>query len=444
MNQTSSMSEDKRDISGKLIIFTRYPVPGKTKTRLIPDLGPAGAAYVHRKLAENIIKEAKAVRERGDIDLEICYTGGDIRQMQTWLGKSLSFREQEEGDLGLRMFMAIKRALNEGNSKVVLIGTDIPGPVSEKIEKAFCALDEKEIVIGPAADGGYWLVGMKNHCNIFEGITWGKESVLSQTLEAAEVKDFSVDLLAPVNDIDTADDLFDEYPDGDWKNPYLSVIIPVLNEEARIEKVIDGVMDMDAEIIVVDGGSTDGTVDLAEKLGVVVVKSERGRSIQMNSGAFASKGNNFLFLHADTIVPGNFVSLIFEALMDNGSAAGAFRFKTDMDNLIMRFIEFAANLRSRFLKMPYGDQGIFISRADFTRAGAFPEVPVAEDIFLIRNLKKFAKIKTVPESSVTSARRWEKHGFIKTTIVNAAIFFGCYMGVRPERLYAIYKRAWAR
>ena len=437
------MRTSKIAISDKLIVFSRYPVPGKTKTRLIPDLGPVGAADVHRRLAENIIEKARIISRQEFIDLEVCFTGGDIGEMMTWLGSDLAYAEQEEGDLGARMFSAIKRSLAEGRGKVVLIGTDIPGQISGHIKRAFNALDEKDIVIGPAADGGYWLVGMKNPCNIFDGIEWGKDTVLGQTLEIADRKVLSVSLLAPINDIDTIDDLAEHDPSGDWKNPYLSVIIPVMNEEARIEKVIKRASNIDAEIIVVDGGSNDQTVKLAEMFGVKVVKSLKGRSLQMNAGVAASSGNNLLFLHADTMVPENYVDLIFKALMDRRPVAGAFEFKTDLNNALMRFIEYAANLRSHCLKLPYGDQGIFMSRADFERAGGYPKVPVAEDIFLIRNIKKFAGIKTLPECAVTSARRWKRHGFLKTTFVNVVIFFGCYLGIKPEKLYALYKWAWS-
>lgn len=427
----------KKTISDKLIIFTRYPVPGLTKSRLIPALGPCGAADVHRRLAENIIEQAVTLQKKGMVSPEICYTGGNIRQMKTWLGKGLSCAEQEEGDLGLRMFLAFKRTLNKGNGKAVLIGTDIPGPVSDKIEAAFNALNEKDIVIGPAVDGGYWLIGMKTPCNIFEGILWGKDTVLSQTLKIAGRKRLSVHLLEPVNDIDTVEDLLAHDPQGDWKNPFVSVIIPVLNEEKRIKKVIESVKNVDAEIIVVDGGSNDRTAEQAERLGVKVVRSPKGRGVQMNAGALESSGNNLLFLHADTILPEKYTHLVFKTLLDIKPVAGAFCFKTDMDNVLMRFIEYIANLRSRFLNLPYGDQGIFMSRASFERAGGYWEVPVAEDIFFIRNIKRFAKIKIVPENAVTSARRWKNSGILKTTFIHLIIMIGCYIGIDPEKLAAI-------
>ncbi|MBN2419317.1 MAG: TIGR04283 family arsenosugar biosynthesis glycosyltransferase, partial [Deltaproteobacteria bacterium] len=250
-------------------------------------------------------------------------------------------------------------------------------------------------------------------------------------------KRLSVHLLEPVNDIDTVEDLLAHDPQGDWKNPFVSVIIPVLNEEKRIKKVIESVKNVDAEIIVVDGGSNDRTAEQAERLGVKVVRSPKGRGVQMNAGALGSSGNNLLFLHADTILPEKYTHLVFKTLLDIKPVAGAFCFKTDMDNVLMRFIEYIANLRSRFLNLPYGDQGIFMSRASFERAGGYWEVPVAEDIFFIRNIKRFAKIKIVPENAVTSARRWKNSGILKTTFIHLIIMIGCYIGIDPEKLAAI-------
>ncbi len=431
-----------KDRSDKLIIFTRYPVPGNAKTRLINDIGPAGAADVHRKLTEKIIAEIIDIKKKRVPHYEICYTGGSLKQMKNWLGNGFSYTEQDQGDLGARMYSAIKKSLHNGSSKVVLIGTDIPEPVSEFIDQTFSALDENDIVLGPATDGGYWLIGMKRPCNIFDGVSWGKETVLCQTVDMAKQHGCSVYQLPPVNDIDTVDDLLRWDPKGEWKNPFISVIIPVFNEEAGIEKTIERVKNKDAEVVVVDGGSADGTITIAEKLRTKVIKSSKRRSIQMNTGALLSKGNNLLFLHADTMVPENYISLIFEALMDKKSVAGAFQFRTDMDNTIMRYLEYMVNLRSGFLKLPYGDQGIFISKADFVKAGGYPDVPVAEDIFFIRRVKKSAKVRIIPEYAITSSRRWKNHGFLKTTFVNAVIFFGCYLGIKPEKLYTIYKRAW--
>jgi uncharacterized protein len=191
----------------KLIVFTRYPVPGKTKTRLIKDIGHENAADVHRKLTENIICQIKQLPAKRGFSCEVCYTGGTKEQMVAWLGNDLSYTEQVQGDLGVRMYNAITGALNTGSRKVVLIGTDIIDPVTGYIEQAFTTLDENDIVIGPTLDGGYWLIGMKRSINIFNGVNWGTETVLSQTVNLIKQQGLTPFLLPEINDIDTVDDL---------------------------------------------------------------------------------------------------------------------------------------------------------------------------------------------------------------------------------------------
>jgi uncharacterized protein len=191
----------------KLIVFTRYPVPGITKTRLIKDIGANGAADVHKKLTENIIDQIKELQNKRELSCEVCYTGGNLEEIQTWLGNDLTYTEQVKGDLGERMHSSITRAINTGNKKVLVIGTDITDPVTGYIEKAFSALDEKDIILGPTLDGGYWLIGMKRAVNIFDGVNWGTETVLARTLELIKQQGLTPLLLPEINDIDTVDDL---------------------------------------------------------------------------------------------------------------------------------------------------------------------------------------------------------------------------------------------
>lgn len=191
----------------RLIVFTRYPVPGVTKTRLIPALGHLNAADVHRKLTENIICQIKQLPAKKGFSCEVCYTGGNKEEMAVWLGNDLIYTEQVQGDLGVRMYKAITGAINTGSRKVVLIGTDIPEPVSGYIEKAFLMLDKTDIVIGPVTDGGYWLVGMNRAVNIFNGVNWGTETVLSQTVNIIKEQGLTFSQLPAIDDIDTVDDL---------------------------------------------------------------------------------------------------------------------------------------------------------------------------------------------------------------------------------------------
>lgn len=191
----------------RLIVFTRYPVPGVTKTRLIPELGHQNAADVHRRLTENIIHQIIQLQTEKELLCDVCYTGGSKEEMERWLGNELSYAQQVQGDLGVRMYKAIKGVLDTGAIKIILIGTDILEPVSGYIEKALSVLNENDIVLGPTIDGGYWLVGMKRAFNIFDGIPWGTETVLIQTLSLIKQQRLKVFLLPEINDIDRVDDL---------------------------------------------------------------------------------------------------------------------------------------------------------------------------------------------------------------------------------------------
>ncbi|MGE5256506.1 MAG: TIGR04282 family arsenosugar biosynthesis glycosyltransferase, partial [Hyphomicrobiales bacterium] len=140
----------------RLILFTRYPEPGATKTRLIPVLGPEGAAEFQRRLTERAARTAQEVRTNRRLSLEIRHEGGSEASMRQWLGSEFSFRPQGSGDIGARMQQSLKAAFAEGAQHAVIIGSDIPGLTSATVVRAFDALDRHDLVFGPAADGGYY------------------------------------------------------------------------------------------------------------------------------------------------------------------------------------------------------------------------------------------------------------------------------------------------
>ncbi|MBW2605548.1 MAG: TIGR04283 family arsenosugar biosynthesis glycosyltransferase [Deltaproteobacteria bacterium] len=423
----------------RLIIFGRYPVPGRTKTRLIPALGPAGAADLQRRLTENILETVRRFARPREIGVEICFEGGSKKKMRRWLGTGASLYRQVPGNLGERMYAAFLDAFQRGADRVVLLGTDIPQLRANHLEQAFDALAENDLVIGPSTDGGYWLIGLNRPVDLFEGIKWSTDAVFGQTLYLAKGQGLRVKTHSPLKDIDTAEDLKQVLPGWAAKGPYVSVVIPALNEAVNIEATIKKAMHEDAEIIVVDGGSIDNTVEIASSAGVRVVTGPRGRAVQQNLGAKIATGRVLLFLHADTLLPTGYVNYIFEILMDRKTVAGAFRFKTNFDHPAMKVIELLTNIRSRYLKLPYGDQGLFILKSVFESVGGFPEVPVAEDLFLIRRLSKYGRIRITPAHALTSARRWQTLGLFRTTLINQIILIGCCLGVSPGALASIYR-----
>jgi rSAM/selenodomain-associated transferase 2/rSAM/selenodomain-associated transferase 1 len=429
----------KRKKNRRIIIFGRYPMPGRVKTRLIPDLGALGACDLQRKLFEDIFHTVCTTALKKDIEVEVCFDGGDRRKMRKWLGRGAFFSEQSSGDLGERMYRAFINAFNRGCKKVVLIGTDIAELTCDDLEKAFDALTGKDLVLSPSSDGGYCLVGLKKSVNIFKSITWSSEKVLEQTMDMAKKSGLDFSILSPLFDIDTIDDVKKWRPGEAVRRPYISVIIPALNEADNIEAAITSAGDEDVEIIVVDGQSTDATIKRAKNAGARVEASIKGRGFQQNTGAKNAQGRVLLFLHADTILPDNFAAHVYEALMGAGVIVGAFRFKTDLNTPFMKIMEFTTNIRAMYFKLPYGDQGLFLKREIFQSAGGFPEVPIAEDLYLIRTLSKQGNIVIAPAPAITSSRRWQKRGVFRTMLINQIIAAGCFLGVSPSTLARLHR-----
>lgn len=191
-----------------LLIFTRYPEPGRTKTRLIPALGARAAADLHRRMTEQALTTARRFAARHSVALEVCYTGGDPALMQQWLGADLPLRAQSDGDLGARLREAFQGAFQQGGERVVIIGSDCPGITPEILAAAFAALHQRDLVLGPASDGGYYLIGLSRAIPpLFEGIRWGTDGVLRHTLQIAEDLDLRCGLLDPLDDVDRPEDL---------------------------------------------------------------------------------------------------------------------------------------------------------------------------------------------------------------------------------------------
>jgi rSAM/selenodomain-associated transferase 2/rSAM/selenodomain-associated transferase 1 len=424
----------------RLIVFGRYPRPGKTKTRLIPALGRLGAASVQRRLTERIITAAQSCAGHTGARVAFCHDGGDRRRMDRWLGSGDIDRwPQAAGDLGRRMHMAIQTAFDQGARPVVLVGTDIPGLTSDALNRAFELLKEHDLVVGPSVDGGYWLIGMTSPIDLFDGIVWSRPDVLEKTLELARKKGIAPYLLDPLNDLDTPADLALEMDRQTPAAPYLSVIIPTLNEAGQIARTIAAAASAEAEILVSDGGSTDRTIAIARSLGARIVTGDRGRAGQQNRGAAAAQGEVLLFLHADTRLPRNYGDHIFDVMMDRRTVLGAFRFETDVQTPAMRWIARFTNLRAGWLNLPYGDQGLFMRRTDFNRFGGFPDTPIAEDLYLVRKMTRHGRVSLAPAAAVTSGRRWRRLGPLRTTLINTTIAIGCLAGVPPERLAPLYR-----
>lgn len=256
----------------------------------------------------------------------------------------------------------------------------------------------------------------------------------------------------------------------------ISIIIPTYNEEKRIKACIESSKRLNPfEIIVVDGGSTDRTREIAKDTGAIVIQSPKGRGVQMNRGAAIAKGDILLFMHADTVIANELNFLCHPELVSwdqkvpkqayseeiprqvqnntfrfqkeildisNKYIGGFFRLKFDDNSLSTRLVEFFANLRARLFSLPYGDQAIFIKKDIFKKIGGFKEYPFLEDIDLAIRLRKIGSLKYIPLNVIASSRRLKQDYILSPIFVslrNVIIALLFMLGVEPSKLVRFYK-----
>ena len=221
---------------------------------------------------------------------------------------------------------------------------------------------------------------------------------------------------------------------------FISIIIPVLNEEQSIKALLQQLQTLRTqghEVIVVDGGSSDETLSISKTLSDKVIISKAGRALQMNNGAMNANGNILWFLHADTLIPDNAVEKIQQAL--NEKEWGRFNIKLSGSNILFRLIESMINIRSCLTGIATGDQGIFVKKSLFESVGCYSILPLMEDVELSKKLKRKSRPACIKESLITSSRRWEKKGIISTVLLMWRLRFLYWLGVNATTLAKQYK-----
>lgn len=427
----------------KLIVFLKWPEKGKVKTRLAAALGDEEAACVYKKLAEDTVSAVRSLAGKST-DVVIAFDPPEREtEIRQWIRGPFKFLSQGDGDLGSRLSRAACAAFEEGAEKVVLVGSDCSELDAFTVNRAFWALSRKDVVIGPTADGGYYLIGLKRARDafLFDQIPWSTPEVLKNTLKKAEDAGLSYELLSEKFDVDTVDDLkrlsgskHDHACDGDT----ISVIIPTFNEEQSIESALVNLAKQHHpdEVIVADGGSRDRTAGMASKY-ARVLNTEKGRAVQMNAGAAAATGNILLFLHADTQLPQGALLKIRQALDGGRKNSGRFRMSFGHSHPLLRFYEF----QTRFHLFSYGDQGFFVRKELFQKLGGFDVEAPFEDIDFYRRLLKMEKPVIIKDPVVTSPRRFLQNGVVKQKFMNIALAVMYLSGLKPQAVRR-FKAAW--
>jgi rSAM/selenodomain-associated transferase 2/rSAM/selenodomain-associated transferase 1 len=441
-----------------LVVMVKYPEPGKVKTRLGREIGMDNAARFYRDFVFRLLTTCSEISCPVVIS---CHPDRRVSDYQQWLGHEYAYIVQRGNDLGMIMQDSFEQAFDQGFSKVILLGSDVPHLPGDYIEKAVNKLEENDLVIGPALDGGYYLLGMNKtsfNGKIFKEIPWSTSTVFILTLKVVAENNLTKFILPCLRDIDTLDDLNAVWNDLNMteektgnkactldQHTEISVIIPVYKEQEEINSFLKHVKRVFPgqrhEIIIVDGSPGLDTLSAVNVQGVKAISSDKGRGKQMNTGASVARGRVLLFLHSDTLLPENASELILDAFKtDENIMAGAFSLGIDSRQRSLKLIEKAANLRSCLTRVPYGDQGIFIREDFFREIGGFPEIPIMEDLELMTRIRKQGhKIAILPEKSTTSPRRWEKEGTARCTLRNWLIRILYHFGVSADTISRYYK-----
>ncbi len=220
-----------------------------------------------------------------------------------------------------------------------------------------------------------------------------------------------------------------------------SLIMPVLNEYNNLRLQLPALQAWRAaghELLVVDGGSSDDSVAIAREHADIVIESRSGRARQMNAGAQRASGDVLLFLHADTRLPPGAERSVPRALADSHCHWGRFDVQLDGEQPMFRVIERMMNLRSRLTSVATGDQAIFVRRASFIAAGGFPDIPLMEDVALSKTLRRISRPLNLQQTVITSSRRWQQHGIVKTLLLMWWLRLLYVLGVSPRRLHQRY------
>jgi rSAM/selenodomain-associated transferase 2 len=221
----------------------------------------------------------------------------------------------------------------------------------------------------------------------------------------------------------------------------LSIVIPALDEAANLARILPDLVEREpgAEVLVVDGGSQDDSrAVVARTPSVCWLSARRGRAHQMNAGARVAGGDVLLFLHADTVLPDGAGAAILAALTDPGVVGGRFDVRLDSRRPLLALVGWLMNRRSRLTGICTGDQGIFVRRTVFETLGGYPDIPLMEDVELTRRLKRQGRLVALSLRVVTSARKWEREGVLRTIVLMWGLRLLYALGVSPARLHRCY------
>ncbi|MDJ0730789.1 MAG: FkbM family methyltransferase [Crocosphaera sp.] len=409
-----------------IVLFTRYPDPGKVKTRLAWDIGDRAAAEIHRYLMSKMLRVL--LREINGVNIIVNYTGIDsatemikgfnpdlVSDIDQGIKSGfLSFIKQPSTSFGERM-----NAIAKQLGKVIIIGADIPGITSNILSEAIEYLNREEAAIALTADDGYYLIGLPYYSDVFTTINYGLGNVGQQTYTLMQKNYTSASIVNhPLVDIDEISDLKSLGLTDliEQHQIEISVIIPTLNEVNSIYDTLANLVKQakasnNLEILVVDGGSQDNTLKRVEDfkqdyphiLIQSLIVSSLGRAFQMNTGLRHSSGKYLVFCHADTLLPLEWEQKVISVLSNKQVKLAYFDLQFHHEHLGLKWVAWTAN---HIRRSPYGDQVFCLRRDDFKEIGGFDYLSLLEDVTLIDNKIGDRHCQKIPQTVTTNARKY--------------------------------------
>lgn len=441
-----------------LAVYVKNPNRSAVKSRLAKGLSTTYAKQFYRHALACLQEDLATIAQMG-FTIFICPADArDTNWAQEQWQAPFVLAQIAEDNLGDRLEHTITSCKRRGFSQVCVIGSDAPTLPVAHILTCQKLLASHDTVLGPALDGGIYLLATKVKLTDLNIIPWSSDQVFTNLKALLEQKGLHVGIGPSWYDIDTITDLKKLKSDlkpttpareklYHWLEqlPRVSIIVPIFNESKAIKNCIIQLQQLHplAEIIIVDGTSTDDSWDAANIAGIKRLQtSKANRAMQMNYGAQKASGNILLFLHADCYLSQTAFTAMVNLFANGNINGGCFRYHLadTGTNWRYRWINFGVRLRVKLLKLAYGDQGYFVRSEVFKRIGPFKELPLLEDVEWFSRLKKNNNIFFLKEKLITSARRIQQRGWIRSSIINNLIVILYFFGVKPKYLARLYHK----
>lgn len=430
MNETSAVP--------LVMAFLKAPRPNLVKEQLAREIGSERALDVYRGMVERQLRQIP----RGWA-VEIHYTPDNAEEeMRNWLGAGYTYVVQSGEDFGARLRNGFAHAFASGRVEVLAIAGECPELDTATLFEVITRLRRADLVLGPANEGGLFLVALRRPAGeLFERIPWGTPNVLSLMLARAKISGVSRELLTPKDDIDgvTAYRRYLQRVATESSGDRIAVVINAFNNVSTIGAAVDAARQafLFSPLIVVDGGSTDGTAETAAAHGAQVVSAGRSRGRQRRMGVNAAASADWLlFLHADSLLPGNAQGLVAGFIEQPRAQVATFRLRFDSTSRFLRSCAWFSRFSSPVTS--FGPQGILIRRAFYEALGGFPDWALFEDVELLRRARAVTPVHVLPGYITASAHRFHERGPVAAQWLNARLLARRMMGGSASELAERY------